>query len=166
MNHPSLKAVKSKSTRIKCAHITWKVLEEMRIFFDQRLGPNDLTNKGPRRLTSAGSGVFIGYVWRNKLLDLVTMPRHWNNKDTGENWATHQSKGRRSNMQEHGVLPGAVQMTTGPKPYSPPAGDRTRYKTPQGKGWQAPNPEHRHLMFIKFMVRLLQKYPTPFFQKY
>ena len=26
LNHPSIKAVKSKSTRIRCAHITWQVL--------------------------------------------------------------------------------------------------------------------------------------------
>ena len=42
LNHPSIKAVKSKFTRIWCAHITWKVMEETRMFFNQRLGPNDL----------------------------------------------------------------------------------------------------------------------------
>ena len=42
LNHPYTKSVKSKFTRIWCAHITWQVLEETRLFFDQRLGPNDL----------------------------------------------------------------------------------------------------------------------------
>ena len=52
-NHPSIKAVNSKFTRIRCAHITWQVLEETRLFFDQRLGPNDFTNMGPRRSPTA-----------------------------------------------------------------------------------------------------------------
>ena len=30
--HLSIKAVKSKFTRIRCAHITWQVLEETRLF--------------------------------------------------------------------------------------------------------------------------------------
>ena len=37
LNHPSIKAVKSKFTRIVCAHITWQVLEETRLFFNQRM---------------------------------------------------------------------------------------------------------------------------------
>ena len=32
LNHPSIKAVKPKFTRIRCAHITWQVLEETRLF--------------------------------------------------------------------------------------------------------------------------------------
>ena len=31
-NHPSLKAVKSKFTHIRCAHIIWQLLEETRFF--------------------------------------------------------------------------------------------------------------------------------------
>ena len=53
LNHPYIKAVKSKFTRIRCAHITWQVLEETRLFFDQRLGPNDFTNRGTRRFPTA-----------------------------------------------------------------------------------------------------------------
>ena len=48
LNHPLIKVVKSKFMQIRCAHITWQVLEETRLFFDQRLGPNDFTNKGPK----------------------------------------------------------------------------------------------------------------------
>ena len=42
LNHPFIKAVKSNFISIWCAHITWQVLEETKVFFDQRLGPNDL----------------------------------------------------------------------------------------------------------------------------
>ena len=93
LKHPSLKALKSKFMQIRCAHITWKVLEEMRLFFGQRLGPNDFTNKGPRRFPMADLGGLIEDVRRNKLLDLVTIPRQWKNQDTGKNWATHHGKG-------------------------------------------------------------------------
>ena len=33
LNHPSIKSVKLKFTGIRCAHITWKLLEETRLFF-------------------------------------------------------------------------------------------------------------------------------------
>ena len=81
LNHPSIKAVKSKFTRIRYAHITWQVLEERRLFFYQRLGPNDVTNRGPRRFPTADLGGLIEDVRRNKLLDLVTIPSQWNNQE-------------------------------------------------------------------------------------
>ena len=56
-------------------------------------------------------------------------------------------------------------MSKGPDPYSPPTGNGIRDQRPQGKGWQAPNPEHRHPVFIKFMARFLKKYATPYFAK-
>ena len=59
LKHPSIKAVKSKFTRIRCAHITWKVLEERRLFFDHWLGPNDFTNRGPRIFPTADLGGLI-----------------------------------------------------------------------------------------------------------
>ena len=40
LKYPYIKPVKSKFIWIRCAHITWQVLEETRLFFDQRLGPN------------------------------------------------------------------------------------------------------------------------------
>ena len=46
LNHPSTKETKSKFTRIRCAHITWQLLEETRLFSDQQLEPNDFTNRG------------------------------------------------------------------------------------------------------------------------
>ena len=80
LNHPLLKVVKSKFTRIRCAHITWQVLKKTRLFFDQRLGPNDFTNKGPRRFPMADLEGLTEDVRRNKLLDSVTIPRQWNNQ--------------------------------------------------------------------------------------
>ena len=77
LNHPSIKSVKSKFTRIRCAHITWQVLEETRLFFDQRLGTNYFTDRGPRRFPTADLGVLIEDVRRNKLLYSVTMQRQW-----------------------------------------------------------------------------------------
>ena len=56
LNHPYIKEEKSKFTRIRCAHITWQVLEETRMFFDQRLGPKDFTNREPRRSPTADLG--------------------------------------------------------------------------------------------------------------
>ena len=62
LNHPSIKVTKSKFTRIWCAHITWQLLEETRLFFNQHLGQNDFTNRGPRRLPTADLGGLIEYV--------------------------------------------------------------------------------------------------------
>ena len=75
---PLYKTMQSKFTRIWCAHITWQVLEETKLFFDQSLVPNDFTNRGPRRFPTADLGGLIEDVRRNKLLDSVTMPRQWN----------------------------------------------------------------------------------------
>ena len=80
LNHPYIKSVKSKFIRIRCSHITWQVLEETRLFFYQRLGPNDFTNRGPRILPTSYLGGLIEDVRRNKFLDSVTMSRQWNNQ--------------------------------------------------------------------------------------
>ena len=64
LNHPSILAVKSKFTRIWCAHRTWQLFEETRLFFDQRLGPNDFTNRGQRRTPTAHLGGLIEDVRR------------------------------------------------------------------------------------------------------
>ena len=164
LNHPSLKAVTSKFTHIRCAHIICQLLEKTRLFIDQRLGPNGLMNKGPRRFPTAGLGGLTEDVRRNKSLYLVNMPSQWNNQDTGNNWATHQGNGHGANMQENGFF-GAVQMPKGPDPYLPPTKNGIRYQKSQGKGWQVPNPENCHPVFIKFMARFLQKYARPYFAK-
>ena len=59
LNHPYIKAVKSEFTGIRCAQITWQVLEETRLFFDQRKGPSEFTNRVPRRFSTADLGGFI-----------------------------------------------------------------------------------------------------------
>ena len=41
----------------------------------------------------------------------------------------------------------------------------TGSQTTQGRVWQAPSPEHFHLVFIKFMAKFLQKFATPYFLK-
>ena len=66
LNHPYIKSEKDKFTIIRCAHITWQVLEETRLFFDQRLGPNDFTNRGPRRFPTSDLGGLIEDVRWNK----------------------------------------------------------------------------------------------------
>ena len=103
-NHPSLKAVKSKFTMIMCVHITWQVFEETRLFFDQRLGLNDFTNKGAKRFPTSDLGGLIEDVQRNKFLDSVTMPSQGNYQDTGNNWSTYHGKGHGGNMQANGVF--------------------------------------------------------------
>ena len=80
--------------QIRCAHITLQVLEETRLFFDQRLGPNDFTNKGPQIFSTADLGGLIEDIRWNKFLDSVTMPRQCNNQENGNKWATHHGKGR------------------------------------------------------------------------
>ena len=62
LKHPSIKVVKSKFTMIRRVHITWQVLEETRLFFDQRLGPNEFTNMQPRRSPTTDLGGLIEYV--------------------------------------------------------------------------------------------------------
>ena len=89
LNHVFIKAVKSTFTRIWYAHITWKVLEEIRTFFDQRLGPNDFTNRVPRRSPIDDLGGLIENVRRERFLYLVIMPRKWNKQDNMNTWGTH-----------------------------------------------------------------------------
>ena len=117
-NHPSIKSVKPKFTRIRCAHITWKVFEDTRLFFDQQLVPNDFTNRGPRIFPTVDLGGLIEDVRQKRFLDSVTIPRQWNNQENINTWVTHQGNIKGGNMQETGVFPGNVQRTTSLDPYS------------------------------------------------
>ena len=117
LNQPSIKSVKSKSTSIRCAHITWQVLEETRLFFDQRLAPNDFTNRGPIILPTTDLGGLFEDVRCKKLLDSVTIPRQWNNQENVKTWGTHHDKIQGGNMQANGVFPGTVQRPTSLDPY-------------------------------------------------
>ena len=67
-------------------------MEETSLFSDQRLGPNDFTNKVPRIFPTADLGGLIKDVRRNKFLDSVIMPRQWNNQENVNTWGTHQGK--------------------------------------------------------------------------
>ena len=106
LSHSSIKAVKSTFIRIRCAHIAWQVLEETILIFDQRLGPNGVTNRGLRRSPTADLGRLIKCVRRNKFLDSVTIPRQWNNQDNSNTWGTHNGKIQGGNMQTNGGFPG------------------------------------------------------------
>ena len=97
-NHPSIKAVNSTFTRIRCAHITCQVLDETRLFFDQWLGPNDFINRGPRRFPTADLVGLIEDVRRKTFLDSVTMPRQGNHQENINTWVTHQGKSQGGNM--------------------------------------------------------------------
>ena len=66
-------------------------------------------------------------------------------------------------MQATGDFPGSAQMPTSLDPYSTQA--RKVMQPLQGKGWQTQNPEHRHLVLLKFMTNFLQKYSAPYFAK-
>ena len=99
-----MKAVKSNFTRVRCDQITWKVLEETRLFFNQRLGPNDFTNKGPRRFPTADLGGLIEDVRCNKILDYVTIPRQWKNQHHGENGPPTMARGKRLVFKPMGHL--------------------------------------------------------------
>ena len=94
-------AVKSKFTCVRCYQITWQVLEETRMFFDQRLGTNDLKNKGPWIFPTANLGGFIEDVCCNKFLDYITMPSQWNTQDNGNKWSTHNGKGQGTSGQSN-----------------------------------------------------------------
>ena len=136
LNHPFLKAIKSKFKQIRCAHITSQVLEETRLFLGQRLGPNNFTDKELKSFSADNLIDLIKYVRCNKLLVLVTIPRQWNNQYNGNNWATCHDKGHRGNMQTNGVFSDAVPMPKGSYPYSLLVGNGTVSKTPQGMGWK------------------------------
>ena len=118
LNHPSIKSVRSKFVRIRCAHITWQVFEETRLFFGQRLGPNYFTNRGPRRFPIYNLGVLIEYVRQNKLLDSVTMLRKWNHQESINTWGNHQSKSQWRNMKANEVYSGNFQRSTSLDLYS------------------------------------------------
>ena len=107
----------SKFTSIWCVHITWQVLEETRLFFDQKLVPNYFTNRLTRRFPTADLGGLIEDVRRNKLLDSVTIPRQWNHQDNINTWGTHQGKIQVRNMQANGFYSGNVQRPTSLDPY-------------------------------------------------
>ena len=134
LNHPYIKAVKSKFTRIRCSHITCQVLEETRLFFDQRLGPNDFTNRVPRRFPTADLWVLIEDVRQNTFLDSVTIPGQWNNQENVNTLGTHHEKIHGVNMQANGVFPGTVQRPTILDPYSTQA--RKGMENSQEKGYQ------------------------------
>ena len=138
LNQPLLNAVKSKLSQIRCSHISWQVLEEMKQFFYQRPVPNDFTNKGTRRFLTADLGGLIKGVRRNNLLDLVTMPNQWNNHYNGNNWGNRHGKSHGGNMQE--AFLGAVPMQKGLDRYSPTAGNGTGSQTSQGRVWQVTCP--------------------------
>ena len=72
--------------------------------FRPSAGPNDFTNRGPRRFPTADLGGLIEDIRRNKLLDSFTMPRQRNNQDNINTWGTHQSKIQGGDMQANGVF--------------------------------------------------------------
>ena len=131
--------------------------------FDQRLGPNDLTNRGPRRFPTADLGGLIEDVRQKTFLDSVTMTREWNHQDNINTWGTHQGKIQGGVMQANGVYSGNVQRPTSLDPY--PIQEIKGIKHLQGNRWQTQNPEHRHPVLVKFMAKFLQKHSTPYFSK-
>ena len=102
------------------------------MFFDQRLEPNNFTNRAPRRFPTADLGGLISNVRRNTFMDSVTMTRQWNKQDNVNTWVTHHGKTEGGNMQENGIFPGNVQMPTILDPYSTQA--RKGMKNSQGEG--------------------------------
>ena len=74
-----------------CPHHLASIGGNNNVFY-QRLGPNDFTNRGPRRFPTAGLGVLIEDVGQKQLLDSVTMPRQWNNQVNINTWGNHQGK--------------------------------------------------------------------------
>ena len=96
-------------------------------------------------------------------MDSVTIPIQWNNQYNMNTWGTHQGKSQGGNMQATGVFTDNVQRPTHLDPYSTQA--RKGIQHLQGKGWQTQNPEHRHLVLVRFMAKFLQKYSTPYFAK-
>ena len=144
--------------------MTWKVLEETRLFFDPLLGPNDFINRGPRRFPTADLGGLIEDVRRNKFLYSVAMSRQCNNQWNVNTLATQHGKIQGGDMQANGFFSGTVQRPTSLYPYSTQS--RKVIQNPQGKRWKAQNLEHRHPVLIKCTARFLQKYATPYFGKY
>ena len=86
-------------------------------FFDQRLGTNAFTNRGPRIFPTSDLGGLIEDVRQNKLLDSVTIPRQCNSQENINTWGTHQGKSQGGNIQVTGVFPGNNQRTTSLETY-------------------------------------------------
>ena len=61
-------------------------------------------------------------VRQNKLLDSVTMPRQWNNRENLITWATHHVNIQGGNMQANVFFSVTVQRPTILDPYSSQAG--------------------------------------------
>ena len=64
---------RSKFTPLRCAQVTWKVLDETRLFFVQLLGPDDFVNGGPKRSPMSELTGLIDDVRGNKPLNLITL---------------------------------------------------------------------------------------------
>jgi len=162
VNHPSIKAVKSTFGKVRCAQITWQILEETRQFFGMRLGPNDFTNGGPGLYPTVELGGLIEDVRRNRPLESVTLPRQW--KFQENSFGSNMALGQGSN-HNHNAFGGNQHRPQGQDPFSPPVSSGQATKPLQGKGWVPPSPDPRHPFFINFMGKFLQRYGTPYFTK-
>ena len=103
------------------------------MFFDQRLGPNDFTNRRPRRFPTADTGVLIEDARPNKFLDSVIMPRQWKNQDNVNIWGNNHGNIKGGEYASKWGFSGNVQIPTSLYPYSKQA--RKGKQHPQGKGW-------------------------------
>ena len=137
-------------------------MEETRLFFDQRLGPNDFTNMGPRRSPTPDFGGLIkdvrqkniGFSHNAKAMEPPREYKHLGNLPGQESGGEYESKWGlfRQRPKAYKFIP---LIDTGKK----------GIQNLQGNGWQTQNPEQRHPVLVKFMAKFLQKYSTPYFSK-
>ena len=127
-----------------------------------RLGPNDFANGWPVLYPSVELGGLNKDVRRNRPMESFTLPCQWKFQKNafGSNMALGQGSNHNNN-----AFGGYQHRRQGPDPLSPPVSSGQATKSLQGKGWVPPNPDPRHLFFINFMGKFLQRYGTPYFTK-
>jgi len=72
-----LRDQKSKFGRLRCAQLTWQIIEECRSFFAQRCAPVDFTSGGPISYPTSELGGLLEDLKRGKPLDTINLPRQW-----------------------------------------------------------------------------------------
>ena len=73
LNIEAVRKNRSKFTPLRCAQVTWQVLEDTRLFFVQSPGPNYFSRGGPRHFLMADLTGLIDDVQQKKPLYLVTI---------------------------------------------------------------------------------------------
>ena len=167
---------RSKFTPLRCAQVIWQVLEEIRLFFEQRLGPDYFVNGGTHRFPMVDMEGLIDDVCCNNPLNLVTLLGRWhfkhdgkfgyNNQGVTNTWQRkqyHRSKIPTNTGQFEGGCRGVSTTSSGPDLYITTFGviqqlHKSGGIQRKGSGWQQLTPDPRHPNFSHFIKCFLQRF--------